>query len=324
MPDWHEPLHHTSRLIFSSRWSPCISCCSLDKKQSFSVCHPVSSEWTRSLGWAVPSWCQTCPMTWTWTKCWCVRGQRRREGFLLSMLFVSPPVDQHRESLLHLLHAKNMFGGPPSAAGAGIVGATAFSFDPALANPLAGQVPFRGGMPATSMPGMAGGMPAMVTGFNGLGGLPAGMPGGLQGGLPGGMPGSLQGGLSYGAAPQANLFSSIVLPEPVQPPSNDSADSNGAGGTGADAEAGDGKGTRGGARTQKTADQRQTAIQEKNRRAQKRFRERQKAKMRDMGEQLDEMSGELSRLRVENNSLKNRNSILEKASGRKMIQKRTE
>lgn len=53
-------------------------------------------------------------------------------------------------------------------------------------------------------------------------------------------------------------------------------------------------------------------VQEKNRRAQKRFRERQKAKMKDMTEQLDDMSGELGKLRMENNSLKNRNSILEK------------
>lgn len=55
-----------------------------------------------------------------------------------------------------------------------------------------------------------------------------------------------------------------------------------------------------------------SAIQEKNRRAQKRFRERQKAKMKDMTEQLDEMGAELGNLRVENNSLKNRNSVLEK------------
>lgn len=38
----------------------------------------------------------------------------------------------------------------------------------------------------------------------------------------------------------------------------------------------------------------------------------QKAKMKDMGEQLDDMSSELGQLRVENNSLKNRNTILEK------------
>lgn len=55
-----------------------------------------------------------------------------------------------------------------------------------------------------------------------------------------------------------------------------------------------------------------TAIQEKNRRAQKRFRERQKAKMKDMTEELDDMTSELSKLRVENGALKNRNSILEK------------
>lgn len=55
-----------------------------------------------------------------------------------------------------------------------------------------------------------------------------------------------------------------------------------------------------------------SAIQEKNRRAQKRFRERQKAKMKDMTEQLDDMNAELDKLRVENNALKNRNTTLEK------------
>ncbi|KDD74275.1 hypothetical protein H632_c1438p0, partial [Helicosporidium sp. ATCC 50920] len=65
-------------------------------------------------------------------------------------------------------------------------------------------------------------------------------------------------------------------------------------------------------RGKRTAEQKAHAIQEKNRRAQKRFRERQKARMKDMTEQLDDMGGELGKLRMENNSLKNRNSILEK------------
>jgi len=34
--------------------------------------------------------------------------------------------------------------------------------------------------------------------------------------------------------------------------------------------------------------------------------------MKEMGEQLEDMGSELSKLRVENNSLKNRNTILEK------------
>lgn len=55
-----------------------------------------------------------------------------------------------------------------------------------------------------------------------------------------------------------------------------------------------------------------TSVQEKDRRAQKRFRERQKAKMKDMTEQLDEINAELDKLKVENDSLRNRNSILEK------------
>ncbi|KAH7622563.1 hypothetical protein Ndes2526B_g03397 [Nannochloris sp. 'desiccata'] len=96
----------------------------------------------------------------------------------------------------------------------------------------------------------------------------------------------------------ANLFSSIVFPEPpllapTNPVSEDSTMEEG------------GKNGEG-------SDKKLTAIQEKNRRAQKRFRERQKAKMTDMTQQLDEMTADLSKLRTENSALKNRNSILEK------------
>ncbi len=96
----------------------------------------------------------------------------------------------------------------------------------------------------------------------------------------------------------ANLFSSIVFPEPpppalTNPVSEDSTMEEG------------GKNGQG-------SDKKLTAIQEKNRRAQKRFRERQKAKMSDMTQQLDEMTADLSKLRTENSALKNRNSILEK------------
>ncbi|KAI3437838.1 hypothetical protein D9Q98_000284 [Chlorella vulgaris] len=120
---------------------------------------------------------------------------------------------------------------------------------------------------------------------------------GLQGQVPfrnaGGMP------AGFAAPPAtANLFSSIVLPGmQLEGGADDSGDSSG-GGTGVGGK--------------KSAEQRAAAVQEKNRRAQKRFRERQKAKMKDMGEQLDDMSSELGQLRVENNSLKNRNTILEK------------
>jgi hypothetical protein len=86
---------------------------------------------------------------------------------------------------------------------------------------------------------------------------------------------------------------------PASGAEHDSGDSSGGGGGG-------------GGRGKKSAEQRAAAVQDKNRRAQKRFRERQKAKMKDMGEQLEDMSSELSKLRVENNSLKNRNTILEK------------
>lgn len=86
-----------------------------------------------------------------------------------------------------------------------------------------------------------------------------------------------------GPLPAANLFSSIVLPEPSSM-MTDMDDGDSAGSPGGSA----GKaGSKAAGRSSKTADQRQNAIQEKNRRAQKRFRERQKAKMRDMGEQLE-------------------------------------
>uniref|UniRef100_A0A1D1ZS83 BZIP domain-containing protein n=1 Tax=Auxenochlorella protothecoides TaxID=3075 RepID=A0A1D1ZS83_AUXPR len=103
------------------------------------------------------------------------------------------------------------------------------------------------------------------------------------------------------AAPAANLFSSIPMPDFGKPAtsSRPPADS--------DHSSDDAEGRSRGPDAHKT-----TAIQEKNRRAQKRFRERQKAKMKDMTEELDDMTSELGRLRVENGALKNRNSILEK------------
>lgn len=95
----------------------------------------------------------------------------------------------------------------------------------------------------------------------------------------------------------ANLFSSIVFPDlNPNPTRHDSGDSTMDEGTG----------------NGQPSDKKLTSIQEKNRRAQKRFRERQKAKMSDMTQQLDVMTNDLARLRMENNALKNRNSILEK------------
>jgi hypothetical protein len=61
----------------------------------------------------------------------------------------------------------------------------------------------------------------------------------------------------------------------------------------------------------KTAAERQAAMAEKNRRAQKRFRERQKAKVQDIGSQLENMDSKLQNLRLENNHLKSKNGVLE-------------
>lgn len=103
----------------------------------------------------------------------------------------------------------------------------------------------------------------MQQGFRG--GLPP--MGGLQGGLPGG----------FGAAPTANLFSSI-------PGLNDAAmmgaaapATTGGPNSGMEPDSGDssGGGAGGSGRGKKSAEQRAAAVQEKNRRAQKRFRERQ-------------------------------------------------
>lgn len=114
-------------------------------------------------------------------------------------------------------------------------------------------------------------------------------------------------------APPVPAVPSAPMPE-APPPAGSRGGRGGArrrGGAGAAASAdsddssdGNGRGKQGEVKT--------TAIQEKNRRAQKRFRERQKMKMKDMTEELDDMTDELSKLRVENGALKNRNSILEK------------
>lgn len=59
-------------------------------------------------------------------------------------------------------------------------------------------------------------------------------------------------------------------------------------------------------------DERVAAVQEKNRKAQKRFRERQKNKMSLFEAQLQETKGQLDRLREENSLLAGRNAVLEK------------
>lgn len=60
------------------------------------------------------------------------------------------------------------------------------------------------------------------------------------------------------------------------------------------------------------ANKKTMSLQEKNRRAQKRFREKQKVKMATLESQVEEMSSQMYRLVSENDSLRNRNSVLEK------------
>ncbi|KAG1676960.1 hypothetical protein FOA52_014836 [Chlamydomonas sp. UWO 241] len=59
-------------------------------------------------------------------------------------------------------------------------------------------------------------------------------------------------------------------------------------------------------------DLRHYALQEKNRRAQRRFRERQKNKLHDLHKQIDELTNKVGSLQSENTSLHSRTNILEK------------
>eukprot|EP00775_Hariotina_reticulata_P012515 gene12515-12649_t len=60
------------------------------------------------------------------------------------------------------------------------------------------------------------------------------------------------------------------------------------------------------------AEKRHLALQEKNRRAQRRFRERQKAKIQDLHQQIEELTQKVGSLQTENAALHSRTSILEK------------
>lgn len=60
------------------------------------------------------------------------------------------------------------------------------------------------------------------------------------------------------------------------------------------------------------AERRHQALQEKNRRAQRRFRERQKTKIQELHKQIEELTSKVSNLQTENAALQSRTSILEK------------
>ncbi|GAX79845.1 hypothetical protein CEUSTIGMA_g7285.t1 [Chlamydomonas eustigma] len=60
------------------------------------------------------------------------------------------------------------------------------------------------------------------------------------------------------------------------------------------------------------AERRHQALQEKNRRAQRRFRERQKNKLHDLHKQIDELTAKVGTLQSENSALHSRTNILEK------------
>lgn len=60
------------------------------------------------------------------------------------------------------------------------------------------------------------------------------------------------------------------------------------------------------------AERRHLALQEKNRRAQRRFRERQKTKIQELHQQIEELTSKVGSLQTENAALHSRTSILEK------------
>ncbi|GIL65285.1 hypothetical protein Vafri_19086, partial [Volvox africanus] len=68
----------------------------------------------------------------------------------------------------------------------------------------------------------------------------------------------------------------------------------------------------GGGGMEDEADRRHAALQEKNRKAQRRFRERQKTKLMELHKQIEELAGKVSNLQTENAALHSRTSILEK------------
>nr|QKY14967.1 predicted protein [Polytomella parva] len=60
------------------------------------------------------------------------------------------------------------------------------------------------------------------------------------------------------------------------------------------------------------AERRHLALQEKNRKAQRRFRERQKNKLQELHKQIEDLNTKVSQLQTENSALHSRTSILEK------------
>eukprot|EP00877_Chromochloris_zofingiensis_P006249 jgi/Chrzof1/1878/Cz10g24190.t1 len=200
------------------------------------------------------------------------------------------------------------------------------------------------------MPHMAGhmGMGPQNPGILGLGGLHGNMPAAMmqQGsflGMPG--PGNFQNSMNMHQALAGRMGPAGMGPQAVSPPggmasmlnssiptntrtrrvtdsraTRSKPDSNGGD---SDAQSSDGSASSGEQKSRKkrevshdddlsVAEKRHLALQEKNRRAQRRFRERQKAKIQDLHKQIEELTSKVGGLQTENAALHSRTSILEK------------
>lgn len=202
-----------------------------------------------------------------------------------------------------------------------------------------------GDVPASAAAGMqapAGSMQMMSDGLTGLGaanmgamaglvgmqgmlnqGMYAGMPG-LQGmaGMPMGLAGMQQPNMAAAAgsgraasakAKSAGTRGRRASEKAVSKAADDDSD----------AQSSDGSASSGEQKSRKkreigndddltAAEKRHLALQEKNRRAQRRFRERQKAKIQDLHQQIEELTQKVGSLQTENAALHSRTSILEK------------
>jgi len=169
--------------------------------------------------------------------------------------------------------------------------------------------------------GLAGGLPAALlsqAGILGFGGQDPGQLGLDPQALARLMPEGGQGmssGLNSNAQPRGRARNSSDAKHARSKPESHDHDS--------DAQSSDGSASSGEQKSRKkreisndddlsVAERRHLALQEKNRRAQRRFRERQKAKIQDLHKQIEELTAKVGNLQTENAALHSRTSILEK------------
>ncbi|KAF8065458.1 hypothetical protein HT031_003059 [Scenedesmus sp. PABB004] len=173
------------------------------------------------------------------------------------------------------------------------------------------SAPASGGMVA---PG--GALPMMPDGLGGMAGLL-----GMQAGLGGA---GMYAGLAPGMAPGMAGLQMAMPPMQAAPEKAAASKQGGGGDDDSDPQSSDGSASSGEQKSRKkreiggndddltAAEKRHLALQEKNRRAQRRFRERQKAKIQDLHQQIEELTHKVGSLQTENAALHSRTSILEK------------